>query len=96
MSCFTIELIKYFIYLFLEKGGGKERGRRILMCKRDSDQLPLACPELGTWPTTQACTLTSNGTSDYLLCGLTLNQLSHADQGYHRMNSMKGFVLKES
>ena len=30
------------------------------MCKRNIDQLPLTCPQLGTWPTTQACPLTRN------------------------------------
>ena len=32
------------------------------MCKRNMDRLPLTCPQLGTWPTTQACALTGNRT----------------------------------
>ena len=46
---------KDFIYLFLEKGEGREK-------KRESNisQLPLTRPQLGTWPTTQACALTGN------------------------------------
>ena len=44
---------KDFIYLFLEKGkGGRKRGRETLMCERNTDWLPLVCPELGTLPET--------------------------------------------
>ena len=32
--------------------------------------LPLAHPLLGTWPSTQACVLTGNQTSDPLVCRL--------------------------
>ena len=38
-------------------------------------------PLLGTWPTTQACDLTGNQTSDPLVCRLALNPLSHTNQG---------------
>ena len=31
--------------------------------------LPLAHPHLGTWPATQACALTGNGTSDLWFIG---------------------------
>ena len=34
-----------------------------------------------TWPTTQACVLTGNWTSDPLVCRLALNPLSHTSQG---------------
>ena len=36
-------LFKDFIY-FLEKRGGKKRGRETLMCETNIDWLPLACP----------------------------------------------------
>ena len=54
---------KYFIYLFLERGGGREKGgeRNFNVC------LPLVRPLLGIWPETQACALTGNRTSDPLL-----------------------------
>ena len=39
-------------------------------------------PELETWPTTQACALTGNQTSDPLVCRLALNPLSHTSQDY--------------
>ena len=36
--------------MFRERKGGRERER-----ERNIDRLPLSCPPLGTWPTTQAC-----------------------------------------
>ena len=66
-------------YLFLEIENGKER--ETLMRKRNIDGLPLAHPQMGTWPATQACALTGNRTSDPLLCSLVLNSLSHTSQG---------------
>ena len=65
------------MYLFLEegKGGEKERERNINLW------LPLMCPLLGTWPTTQACALTGNQTSHPLVHRLVLNPLSHTSQG---------------
>ena len=38
--------------LFPERGEGRERNINVW--------LPLTCPQLGTWPTTQACALTGN------------------------------------
>ena len=54
----------------------KERERNI------SVWLPLAHPLLGTWPTTQACALTGNRTSDPLVGRPVLNPLSHTSRGY--------------
>ena len=48
-----------FIYLFLERGNGREKER-----ERNIDRLPLARPQLDTCPTTQACALTGNQTGD--------------------------------
>ena len=42
--------------------------------------LPLAHPLLGTWPETQACTLTGNWTRDLLLRRPTLNPLNYTIQ----------------
>ena len=58
---------KYFIYLFLE------RWRETSMCKRNISQLLLSNPQLGTWPTTQACALTGNRTSDLSVHRLVLS-----------------------
>ena len=46
------------------------------------DWVPLTCPHLGTWPTTQVCALTGNRTSDPLVCKLALSPLSHTNQGF--------------
>ena len=40
------------------------------------------CSPLGTWPTTQACAMIGNRTSDPLVCRLALSPLSHTSQGY--------------
>ena len=52
------------------------------MCERDIVLLPTLTPQLGTRPTTQACTLTRNQISNLLLCQMMLNQLSHTGQGF--------------
>ena len=51
------------------------------MCEREIDWLPLACPQLGTWPATQACALTRNQTGDLSVHRPTLNPPSHTRQG---------------
>ena len=43
--------------------------------------LPLTCLVRGTGPTTQACALTGNRTSDPLVCRRELSLLSHTSQG---------------
>ena len=57
------------------KGREKERERDITV------QLPLVHPLLGTWPATQAYSLTGNRTSDPLIHRPALNPLSHTSQG---------------
>ena len=44
-----------FIYFYTEVKRGRKRGRETPMCNRYIHQLPLARPQLGTWPATQAC-----------------------------------------
>ena len=60
-----------FIYL---RGSEGERKRNI--GARDLDWLPLVCPELGTWPPSQASALTGNRTGDLLVCRLALLAVS--------------------
>ena len=36
-------------------------------------------PQLRTYPTTQACTLTGSGTGDFLVFGMPLTPLSHTN-----------------
>ena len=70
---FLIYFLKIlFIYLFLERGEGKERNINVW--------LPLTHPLLGTWPATQARALTGNRTGDPLVCRSALNPLSHTSQ----------------
>ena len=55
------------------------------MCETYIDLLPLTRLQPGTWPATQACTLTGNHTGDFgdfLVCRLALNPLSHTSQGW--------------
>ena len=46
------------INLFLERGEGRERERK--GGTKGEKWLPLARPQLGTWPATQACALIGN------------------------------------
>ena len=69
-------LKKYFIYLFIFRERGKEGER-----EGNINQLPLAHPQPGTWPTTQARALTGNWTSDLSVHRLVLNPLSHTSWG---------------
>ena len=68
---------KNFIYLFLGRREGREKERE----KNINVWLPLACPMLGTWPATQACTLTRDWTCDPLVHSPVLNPLSYSSQG---------------
>ena len=56
----------------LERGKGREKERETLMCERYISWLPLPCPQLGTQPTTQACTLTRNQTHELWVCRTAL------------------------
>ena len=71
-----------FIYFQREEKGGKKRGRETLMYERNIDWLPLAHPQLGIWPATQACALTGNWTSNLSVSRLVLNLLSYTSQGF--------------
>ena len=70
---FSLSCFLDFIYLFLERGGGRERNINVWS--------PLVRPPLGTRPSTQACALTGNQTCDPLVCRLACNPLSHTSQG---------------
>ena len=69
-------VVRLFIYLldfnlFLEREERKEKER-----ERNVMWLPLTCPLLGTWPTSQACAPIGNLTSDPLVPRSMLNPLS--------------------
>ena len=65
------------MYLFLERGEGKEKERE----RNINVWLPLICPLLGTCTATQACAPTGNQTGDPLVYRPALNPLSYARQG---------------
>ena len=60
---------KDFIYLFLERGEGEEKGGE----SNINVWLLLERSLLGTWPATQACALTGNQTGDLLVHRPALN-----------------------
>ena len=73
---FLLFFLKILFILFLERGERREKERD----RNISVWLSLMRPLLGTWPTTQACALTGNQTSDPLVCKLALNPLNHTSQ----------------
>ena len=72
----SVFLCKDFIYLFLERGEGREKERK----RNIHVWLPFAHPLLGTWPALQACAPTGNPTRDPLVHRLALNPLNHTRQ----------------
>ena len=74
---------KDFIYLFLDRGEGREKEWE----RNINVWLPLAHPLQRTWLATQACAQTRNWTMDPLVCRPALNPLSHSNQGME-------FILK--
>ena len=70
---------KDFIYLFLEREGGREKERE----RNINTWLSLAMPPTGDLAhnATQACALTENRTGDPLVRRPALNPLSHTSQG---------------
>ena len=77
----------FFIYfLLLERRREKESQKNI------SVWLPLTCPQLETWPATQACALTGNQTGNPLAHRPVLNPLSHTSQGSNSI--FKEFFLQ--
>ena len=76
-SIFLKNFWQFFKNLFLERGEGREEEKE----RNSNVWLPLTCPPLGTWPTTQACAPTGNRTGDPLVPRPALNPLSHTSQG---------------
>ena len=63
----------------MEREGEKE-GEKHNRCVRETS--PLARPQPGTWPATQACALTGNQIGDLLVPRLALKPLSHTSPVY--------------
>ena len=70
-------LKSFYLFIFREKRMEGERARNINVW------LSLVRPQLGTCPTSQACALTGNWTSDPLVRRPELNLLSHNSQGWY-------------
>ena len=72
----------FYLFIFRERGGEGEREGENHPCEKESSfsWLPYM-PWAGKEPTTQACALTGNWSSDILLCRRTPNQLRHTGQG---------------
>ena len=74
------------IYLFLERGEGREKEQEGNTDVREKHLLVVSCmyplprPPAGSKSATQACALTGNQTSNIFLFGTTPNQLSHTGQ----------------
>ena len=69
--------LKRFYLFILERGKGRKKKRE----RNINVWLPLTHPLLGTWHTTQACTLTGNQTGDNLVHRPELNPLCYTSQG---------------
>ena len=65
------------MYLFLDRGEGREKERE----RNISMWLPPVHPLLETWPATQACALTGNSTGDPLVSRPALSPLTPTSQG---------------
>ena len=77
MENYTALTIKKILFIFRERGEGREKHRE----RNISVWLPLVHPPLGTWPATHPSALTESRTSDALVRKLALNSLSHTHQG---------------
>ena len=77
----TILLFSFFFFLRFYLLISRQRGREGERDRNIHVWLPLMYPLLGTWPATQACTLTRNRTSDHLVCRPVLSPLIHTSQG---------------
>ena len=89
-SYFFMFFVDLYLFIFRERGRkGEREGEKHLMYKRMCERyihwLHLACPQLGTWPATQAGALTGNGTGDLSVHRPVhrpvLDPLSHTCQG---------------
>ena len=83
----VLHLLRFYLFIFRERGGeGERKGEKQLVW------LPLKCPLLGIWPTTQAGALTRNWTGSPLVCRPALNPLSHTSRGKFLKAGFNGSV----
>ena len=69
-----------FIYFYREGKRGRKKGGETSMCGCLSH-----APPLGTWPSTQACALTGNRTSNPLVHRPALSPLSYTCHGHYSL-----------
>ena len=81
-------LLKKILFTFRERGR-EEQGERNISVQEIHDGLPFVYPQMGTWPTTQACALTGNQISDLSIHRPVLNPLSHNSQGANVLSLLK-------
>ena len=79
----SLSLSSFLLFFLSQRGEGREKERE----RNITVWLPLACPQLGTRPTTEACALTGNQTNNPLVCRPAHNPLSHTSQGYELVQS---------
>ena len=70
---FLFFFLRFYLFIYLLEGKEKERKRNINVW------LPFTCPQLGTWPATQACAPTGNRTGDLWSTGqCSIHWATHA------------------
>ena len=87
MRKFAFAFFKFYLFIFREWEREGEKGREKYQCVVASH-----APATGDLPTTQACALTGNQTSNPLVHRPTLNTLSHTSQGTYVL--MSSFSIK--
>ena len=81
-SFFFSKKKRFYLFIFRKRGReGEREGEKHQCFKRIMNWLPRAHPQLGTKPTTQFFALTGSQNGNLLVCGMTLNPLSHTGQG---------------
>ena len=80
-ECYYLEVFFFFfkiLFIYFWEGERREKERE----RNINVWLLLVCPQLGTWPATQAWALTGNRSSDLLVHRPALSPLSHTSRGW--------------
>ena len=81
-----------YVYLFLDRGEGREKGNETNSNVREKHQCVVTShtPPTRHLAATRACALTGNPTGHLLVCGMMLNPLSHTSQGCSSHLKLRG------
>ena len=71
---------KDFIYLFSERGKGREKEKERNINVWENRSVVPCMPQKGAWPATQVCAPTGNWATNLSVCRPALNPLSHTSQ----------------